>query len=94
MPTYELTRAAAPDLEELFEASLERFGHTRTERYVDELKSFLDLLGENPGLGTSAEDTRAGYRRFPHQSHIVFYRTMPNGGVLIVRVLHERMDAG
>lgn len=89
---YELSEAAASDLEGLFSASLDRFGIGQTERYVDELRDCLELLGQNPSMGVSADEVRAGYRRFPRRSHVVFYRSIPSGGVSIVRVLHERMD--
>jgi len=42
-------------------------------------------------MGTTAENVRAGYRRFPHESHVVFYRVSQRG-ILVVRVLHKRMD--
>ena len=42
-------------------------------------------------MGTTAENVRAGYRRSPHESHVVFYRAS-KGGILVVRVLHARTD--
>ncbi|HEX9625872.1 MAG TPA: type II toxin-antitoxin system RelE/ParE family toxin [Acidiferrobacterales bacterium] len=59
--------------------------------YYDSLKNCLELLGENPGIGTNADDLRPGYRRFVHESHVIFYRETAHG-VLIVRILHKRMD--
>lgn len=43
-------------------------------------------------MGTMAEDIRPGYRRFPHESHVIFY-TLDAEGVFIVRMLHQHMDA-
>ena len=43
-------------------------------------------------MGTSAEKIRAGYRRFSHQSHVIFYLKEP-AGILSVRLLHFRMNA-
>ena len=59
--------------------------------YTHSLKNCLELLGENPNMGSRADDIRPGYRRFTHESHVVFYRDTGRG-VLIVRVLHKRMD--
>lgn len=89
---YELTQAANKDIEALFEDSLQRFGLPQTERYVSSLKSCLEMLGSNPQLGVSAEEIREGYRRFPHRSHVIFYQPAEYG-VLVVRVLHKRMDS-
>ena len=51
-----------------------------------------DDLAERPALGRRADRLAPGLRRYPYRSHVVFY--MPEDeGVLIVRVLHESMDA-
>ena len=42
-------------------------------------------------MGTDAVDIQIGYRRFSHQSHVIFYR-INDGDVFIVRILHKRMD--
>lgn len=43
-------------------------------------------------MGSAAEDIRPGYRRFPHKSHVIFY-TIRTDNLLVVRILHQRMDA-
>lgn len=88
---YKLSEAAARDIEELFAQSISNFGQTQTEVYVRALKECLDLLGQFPEMGISSEEIRPGYRRFSHQSHVIFYRPEPEF-VLIVRVLHKSMD--
>jgi toxin ParE1/3/4 len=55
------------------------------------LKNCLELLARNPEIGNSAEDIQPGYRRFPHQSHIIFY-TQADSDIFIVRILHKSMD--
>ena len=42
-------------------------------------------------MGNCADDLRPGYRRFAHESHVIFYRDT-GCCVLIVGVLHTRMD--
>lgn len=89
--TYKLSEAAAKDIEDILEQSLLEFGPLQTERYYKALKRCLELLSENPGLGITADDIRPGYRRFAHKSHVIFFRDF-GGGMLVVRILHERMD--
>lgn len=43
-------------------------------------------------MGVAAEDIRYGYRRFPHESHVIFYKATRTG-ILVVRVLHQHMKA-
>ena len=89
---YKLSSAAAQDIDTLLGRSLLDFGLPQTEMYYQSLQECLRLIGENPELGTAIDDIRAGYRRFPHQSHIIYYQSQPDH-VRIVRVLHQRMDA-
>jgi toxin ParE1/3/4 len=89
--TIELSAAAAKDIDVILDQSVAEFGQHRTEKYYESLKRCLELLSENPGPGATAENVRAGYRRFSHQSHVVFYRVF-EGGILVIRVLHARMD--
>ena len=89
----ELSAAAAKDIEAILEQSLVDFAWLQTEKYYESLKRCLELLSENRGMGTTAERVRPGYRRFSHESHVVFYR-VSEGGILVIRVLHARMDVG
>jgi plasmid stabilization system protein ParE len=42
-------------------------------------------------MGHSIEDIRAGYYRFTHARHVIFYKKFEEG-VRIVPVLHIAMD--
>jgi plasmid stabilization system protein ParE len=44
-------------------------------------------------MGNAVHEIRAGYRCFVHGSHAIFY-TRDEQDILIVRILHKRMDAG
>ena len=87
-----LSAAAAHDIEDLLDRSIAEFGIQQTENYYDSLTRCLALLGENPELGYAVDDIRSGYRRFPHESHVIFY-TLEQSDVFVVRILHKRMDA-
>ena len=67
------------------------FSLERTETYVQSLTQCLVLLGDNPEMGSTADEIRTGYRCFLHESHAIFY-TPREQDVLIVRILHKRMD--
>ncbi|MDT8321100.1 MAG: type II toxin-antitoxin system RelE/ParE family toxin [Xanthomonadales bacterium] len=91
MADYRFSVRAAMDLEAIAEYTIERFGIGQARRYRDELKSCFDQLAANPKLGRRAEQLGPGLRRYEHRSHIVFYQAIDTD-VLIVRVLHYRMD--
>jgi len=91
MARYRLSRRGAADVEEIADYSIEQFGIKQARRYRDGLETCFQTLAENPRLGRSAEQLAPSLRRFEHQSHVVFY-IPEDWGVLIVRVLHEKMD--
>jgi toxin ParE1/3/4 len=84
---YKLSSAAADDINELLNRSVIEFGIQQTETYYHELQHCLQLLAKNPSLCISID----GYRRFPCQSHMIYYQTHSDY-LWIVRVLHKRMD--
>lgn len=92
MAGFRLTRKADDDLGGIYEYSIANFGLRQARNYLNNLLRCFEYLGEYPEVGPRVEQLAAGLRRYPFRSHAVFY--MPqDDGVLVVRVLHERMDA-
>ena len=89
---YKLSEAAADDLQDILFRSLLDFGVEQTETYVQSLTRCLELLGDHPEMGRTIDEIRTGYRCFLHESHVIFY-TPREHDILIVRILHKRMDA-
>jgi toxin ParE1/3/4 len=91
MGSYTLTHEADADVQSIAKESVKRWGLARAERYVLVLHEAFERIAEFPNLGRDASDIRPGYLRLESGNHSVFYRKIENG-ILIVRVLHERMD--
>lgn len=92
MAAYRLTRRAAADLDAVFEYTAERFGLVQARSYFQGLHACCERLANSPRRGRSAESLAPGLRRYEFRSHVVFYLE-ESDGIVIVRVLHERMDA-
>ena len=92
MAAYRLTPRAADDLDGIYEYTIVNFGLERARGYLNDLHRRINDPAENPALGRGAGQLAPGLRRNPYRSHVVFYLPENRGG-LIVRVLHERMDA-
>ncbi len=88
---YQLTEEADRDVEEILAYSVKSFGVVQTQHYFVALKECIELLADNPNMGHSAEDILPEYLCFPYESHIIFYKKF-SSSILVVRVLHERMD--
>jgi toxin ParE1/3/4 len=91
MGIYKLSKAAATDIEDIFEYGFFRFGSEQAKNYIEAMEQHFLLLSDNVGLGREAEELTDGLRRFSYGSHVIFYITIPHG-ILVVRVLHQSMD--
>ncbi len=91
MADYRLTSRAEADLAGIADYTIEAFGIHQARRYRDEFEGCFERLSRNPGPGRNAEGLVPGLRRFEHRSHVVFY-IRDDRGILIVRILHARMD--
>jgi len=92
MPDYRLSTRAAADIAQIADYTIERFGIEQARKYRDALEICFTTLAGNALLGRSAAALAPHLRRFEHASHVIFYKPH-HDGVLIVRVLHESMDA-
>lgn len=70
----------------------EGWGSDQADKYLDQLEAGMKRLLSHPLLGTDYAHVSAGYRRLLVERHAVFYQVL-EPEVLIVRVLHEDMDA-
>lgn len=80
MADYRLSRQASKDLEAIAEFTINRFGIEQARQYRDAMKVCFRTLAESPTLGRRAE-------------HLAVFYMPVDDGVLVVRMLHVRMDA-
>jgi toxin ParE1/3/4 len=92
MPRYRLSKSANADLNDIAIYSRDTWGSDTALNYLDALQELITQLAESPKLGKACNDLAEGLRSFQHQSHVVFYLEK-KGGIVIARVLHERMNA-
>jgi toxin ParE1/3/4 len=84
------SRRAEADLYDIGLYTLRTWGETQTKRYLTKLEECCWALGSNPARGRPCDNVRPGLRRIEQGKHVVFYREGA-GGVLISRILHQRM---
>jgi len=88
--TYRFSRRAEADLVEIAGYTLEQWGENQTLRYIEDLEVFCQRLADRPELGRACDDVRPGLRRMERGRHVIFYR-LESGGILVSRILHQRM---
>ncbi|MDR6851572.1 toxin ParE1/3/4 [Sphingomonas sp. BE123] len=88
----ELLPGAIADLDSIYAYSVEKWGSEQAEIYLRALNARIQGLRRFPALGTAQEALHPGLRRIGEGSHSIYY-LIRDDAVLIVRVLHDRMDA-
>ncbi len=92
MAELRLTPAALRDLENIWDYTSQRWGDAQAALYVDKLDASFARLVESPLAAPTCDHIWPGYRRQLVEHHAVYYR-IEETMVIVVRVLHERMDA-
>ena len=90
MATFRLSRRADADLLSIGAYTLRTWGRAQAIRYLDELEACCQRLADNPATGRACDHVRSGLRRMEQGKHVVFFRREP-AGILVSRILHERM---
>ncbi len=88
---YRLTRSAERDLRDIWIYTFETWGEEQADRYTQGLRNCCEKVVENPSLGKLVNEIGAGLRVSHCQHHYLFYLT-DNKRIIIVGILHEKMD--
>jgi len=91
MKRFVLSEEAAADIDGILDYTYARFGAAQAESYYDSLRRCFRMLAENPAIGRLRTAVQPPLRSHHHRKHVVFYDSLEEH-ILIVRVLHERMD--
>ncbi|MFP1129839.1 type II toxin-antitoxin system RelE/ParE family toxin [Asticcacaulis sp. W401b] len=91
MADFTLSDEAGQDLKSIAQYTLDRFGYEQARKYRYELYETLILLAKRPGIGAACEQIRTQNRRFSHLSHMIYYRPLQQG-ILVLRILHHSQD--
>jgi toxin ParE1/3/4 len=90
MATADFSRSAKADLLSIGAYTLQTWGPSQAERYLDSLEHCAKLLAGNPSLGRHCDWIRPGLHRFEKGRHVLLYRRQENG-ILVSRILHQNM---
>ena len=90
MPKFVVSRPAGSDVRGIIRYTRLQWSAEQAARYAAGLRECFLKLAQSPGMGRGCDSVSIGLRRFEHGKHVVFYRIV-TGGILIVRVLHQRM---
>ena len=87
----EIRPRARSDLRDIGDYSDAHWGKTQAKLYLDAIADTLDQIATTPLAGSDQANVSPGLRKWRSGSHNIYYRTLADA-VLIVRIMHERMD--
>jgi toxin ParE1/3/4 len=87
---YRLAPEAERDLEAIWLYTFEEWGVEQAHLYTDELAEAFTQLATSPEIAVSCDQIRKGYRRIRVGRHVIYFR-LAEYGIVVVRVLHDRM---
>ena len=90
MATIRFTRLPEADLLDIGLYTNRTWGRKQCNRYLRQLEERCRQLADDPTRGRPCDEIRPDLRRLRVGKHVVFYREEP-GGILVSRILHERM---
>jgi toxin ParE1/3/4 len=90
--TLSVTLQAESDFVNIWLYTSDAWGVEQADEYLDQLETGMGHLIVHPSLGVDYSHILPGYRKIRIEHHDVFYR-IPESEILVVRVLHEDMDA-
>ncbi len=91
MPSFKLSTKARIDLKRIAVFTEKRWGRIQRNAYLLQFDRCFHQLADNSAMGATCDQVRAGYRQFPHGSHLIFYKIGDKGIVEVIRILHKNM---
>lgn len=93
MGKYHLSNKAVEDLSGIWEYTADTWSQHQADTYYSMLVSACNKIAGNPQLyGINYEEVKKGLYGYRANKHIIFYQTLENGDILVIRILHQRMD--
>ena len=93
MAKFHLTNKAVDDLSKIWEYTADYWSEKQADDYYNLLVGSCREIADSPHLlGISYEEIMVGLRGYRASRHIIFWQTLTNGDILIIRILHQRMD--
>lgn len=92
MAKYRLTRKAKIDLIEIWDYTVKTWSRNQAESYYSQLIESFTFITNEPEAGKDFSEVKNGLRGLRVGKHIVFYQVENESTILIIRILHGRMD--
>lgn len=87
-----LRQKAIDDLNDIWDYTYEKWSAKQADKYYSTIKLACEGIGENPDAGREYDGIDNKLLGLKSGRHIIFYRSISNDKIEVIRILHERMD--
>jgi len=91
MSLFVFSKEAEKDLIEIYRYGFINYGEDKSDLYIEALKEKCQFLVDMPNLCSDRDEFNPPIKIHHHRKHLIIY-VIEDSNILIVRVLHERMD--
>ncbi|OSQ35751.1 type II toxin-antitoxin system RelE/ParE family toxin [Thalassospira mesophila] len=92
MSGFSVSKAAYADIRGIASNTQKTWGIERRRRYLDGLNEKFEVLARMPEMSHERQDFVPPVRISHYEKHLIIYAHHGDGGILIIRVLHQNMD--
>lgn len=92
MPKFHLTNKAVEDLSDIWEYTYGEWSEKQADIYYEFLLSTCQELANKPNLGKNYSEVELNLLGYLANRHIIFYQTISETEIEIIRILHGSMD--
>ncbi len=91
MSLYVFSKEAENDLIEIYRYGFINYGESKADLYIEALKEKCQFLADMPNLSPDRDEFNPPIKIHHHKKQLIIY-IVETDYILIVRILHERMD--
>ena len=93
MAKYDITKEATEDLYKIWAYTVDTWSEEQADTYYSLLEAGMNEVADAPErIGKPFDEILPGLKAYHVRRHMLFYTMRESGKVLIVRILHEKMD--
>ena len=92
MPKLTITPLAVHDLKNIGRYTEKNWGKKQRNAYLENFAILFEKIRTSKIVGRNRDTVRQGLLCYPCQKHLVFFKRGADGGVDILRILHQSMD--
>jgi toxin ParE1/3/4 len=87
-----LRQKAIDDLNEIWDYTFEKWSIKQADMYYATIKLTCNGIGQNTNVGKEYDGISRKLLGLKSGKHIIFYQSLSEDRIEVIRILHERMD--